>query len=376
MSAELAVWRGESHAADPAQAVSELAEQIGRGDLAGVIVFCADRYDSGSLAAALCGSFTVPVIGCTTAGEIGRHYATDSLVGIGLARSHFHVHTALIPDLADFYHGDAIAILDRFRQNLAIHGTFTPAGMFALTFLDGLSVKEENVVAHLGTSLQGIPLIGGSAGDNLRFQETRIFAEGEFHTGAGVMALIETRLPFRTFQLQHFAPSEQDLVITEADPSRRRVTEIDGGPAAEEYAALLGLELDQLNPQTFSRYPLMLQIGDEWYVRSIQKMNPDGSLDFFCAIEEGLPLTIARGVGFVETLHRKIDSLLTELGTIQCTLGCDCILRRLEIQETGITTEVEEALRRINFLGFSTFGEQYGTIHVNQTLTGVALGMP
>jgi hypothetical protein len=27
-------------------------------------------------------------------------------------------------------------------------------------------------------------------------------------------------------------------------------------------------------------------------------------------------------------------------------------------------------------VGFNTYGEQYGGVHVNQTLTGVAIGMP
>ncbi len=376
MPGDRSVWRGESRATDPDLAVAQLAEQIEQDDLAGVLFFCSDRYDPEALAAALNRRFSVPMLGCTTAGEIGNRYVTDSLVGVGLARSHFHLHTALLPDLGAFQHQDAAAMVDRFRADLAFSTSLNSGKMFALSLLDGLSIKEENAVAHLGTALQGVPLIGGSAGDNLHFRETRVFAEGRFHTGAGVLALIETSLPFRPFQLQHFAPSEKDLVITEADPSRRRVTEIDGGPAAQEYAEILGLEIDALSPQVFSRFPLMLQIGDDWYVRSIQKVNPDGSLDFFCAIEEGLPLTIARGEGLVKTLNAKVDSLLADLGPIQCTLGCDCILRRLEIQETGRTEEVEEALQRINFLGFSTFGEQFGSIHVNQTLTGIALGLP
>ena len=35
---------------------------------------------------------------------------------------------------------------------------------------------------------------------------------------------------------------------------------------------------------------------------------------------------------------------------------------------------MERELNKINFLGFSTFGEQYNAIHINQTLTGVVFG--
>ncbi len=111
----------------------------------------------------------------------------------------------------------------------------------------------------------------------------------------------------------------------------------------------------------------MLQLGNDWYVRSIQKVNPDGSLRFFCAIDEGLPLTIAKGKGLVETLEMKIDDLEERFSHIACTLGFDCILRRVEMKERGRTPEVESALSRLKFTGFSTFGEQYGAVHVNQT---------
>lgn len=369
------IRRGESHAADPHQAVTELVTQIDQVDLAGVVVFCSDAYDPDSLATALAPAFDAPVIGCTTAGEIGTRYSTGGLVGVSFGRRDFRFHPVFLPDLQGFTPVAAADTVASLRTRLELAEQLDPGRMFVISLLDGLSVREEQVTAFLHAAFDGVQLVGGSAGDNLQFAETRVYADGRFHTGSGVMALIETTLPFRTFQVQHFEPSDHDLVITEADPTIRRVNEADGGPAAEEYAALLGLDADNLTPQAFSRYPLMLQIGDEWYVRSIQKANADGSLDFYCAIEEGLPLTVARGVGLVESLERKIDELQADLGIIQCTLGCDCILRRLEIQSTGQTEAVERVLQQINFVGFSTFGEQYGAIHVNQTLTGVALGV-
>jgi len=368
------VARGESQLSDPRAAVAELANQIRQDDAAGYLVFCSDAYDPDALAAALNDSFQGPVVGCTTAGEIGSHYTTDGIVGIGFSRSDFRLHPVLIPDLTDFQLPMARQLNQELLSRLEFTIKLDGQMQFGLVLMDGLSIMEESIIAMVGTSLERVPVIGGSAGDNLHFRETRVFADGRFHTGAGIVTLFETRLPYHTFQLQHFEPSEQDLVITEADPSIRRVKEIDGGPAAEEYAGLLGLQAKDLTPREFSRHPLMLQIGEDWYVRSIQKANSDGSLDFFCAIEEGLPLTIARGVGLVTTLEARIDRLISEMGKIPCTLGCDCILRRLEMMEKGKTAAVEEQLARINFTGFSTFGEQYGPIHVNQTLTAVALG--
>ena len=39
----------------------------------------------------------------------------------------------------------------------------------------------------------------------------------------------------------------------------------------------------------------MVRLGGAEYVRSIQKANPDGSLSFYCAIDEGLVLTLSEG---------------------------------------------------------------------------------
>ncbi len=248
------------------------------------------------------------------------------------------------------------------------------ADMFGLILMDGLSVQEEPVTEKLNAALMGVCLVGGSAGDSLDFEETRVFADGAFHSGAGTFVLVESRVPFKAFKHQHFEPSEQDLVITEADPPQRTVMEIDGSPAAAEYAELLDLDVALLSPKIFATYPVMLQIGEEWYVRSIQRVNPDGSLTFFCAIDEGLVLTIARGAEFVEALEEKVNELTEEFSEVLCTLGCDCVLRRLELENLGDVERVEAVLSRLKFTGFSTFGEQIGGIHVNQTLTGIVIG--
>ncbi len=45
----------------------------------------------------------------------------------------------------------------------------------------------------------------------------------------------------------------------------------------------------------FAAYPVVVRIGNADFVRSIQKMNPDGSLTFYCAIDEGIVFKVAKG---------------------------------------------------------------------------------
>jgi hypothetical protein len=110
------------------------------------------------------------------------------------------------------------------------------------------------------------------------------------------------------------------------------------------------------------------------YVRSIQKANSDGSLTFFCAIEEGVVLRVGHGADLVENLEHAFADIHAAIGTPQLVLGCDCVLRKLEIVQDGLVDRVEAVCRDNNFIGFASYGEQYRGVHVNQTLTGIAIG--
>ena len=89
-------------------------------------------------------------------------------------------------------------------------------------------------------------------------------------------------------------------------------------------------------------------------------MNPDGSLTFFCAIAEGLVLTVARP-------HDIVRSTAETLSEIERSLGCIELVRQ-------IVHLIEELYRHYSVVGFHTYGEQYNAMHLNQTLTGIAFG--
>jgi hypothetical protein len=368
--------RADTQAQDPALAVADIAVQIGARipdeDLAGVIFFCCADYPPAPLARALGGRFRCPLIGCTSAGEVGNRYQEGGIVALGLSSRAFRLHSALIDPISGFDSDQSEKLAWELRQGLQPSaGAWNTMG---LLLIDGLSLREEQVIAMLHRAMGDTPIIGGSAGDGMRFQQTRIYAEGAFRQGAAVFCLIESILPFSTFREQHFVPSNRDMVITEADPERRIVYEIDGSPAAEEYARVINLPREQLTTHELSKHPTKLEIGNEWYIRSIMTVNPNGSITFACAIDTGLTLTIALGIGLVQSLRRQVERIEEQFVDIAFTLGCDCLFRRLEIVDKGLQVEVETLLRRLRFIGFNTYGEQFNSIHVNQTLTAVVFG--
>jgi hypothetical protein len=131
-----------------------------------------------------------------------------------------------------------------------------------------------------------------------------------------------------------------------------------------------------LSPLVFAAHPVVVKIGGEYHVRSIQKVEPDGSLRFYCGIDEGLVLTVAHGEDLAENLSRNLEKIKAQLGETDMILGFDCILRRLEAEQKQKTREVSRVLMKNKVVGFCTYGEQFHSMHVNQTFTGVAIGAP
>ncbi|MBK8014629.1 MAG: FIST C-terminal domain-containing protein [Deltaproteobacteria bacterium] len=222
--------------------------------------------------------------------------------------------------------------------------------------------------------LHGLPIVGGSAGDDLKFERTHILHDGRFVTNAASLVLFETSLPFAPFKFQHFERTNIRFVVTGAEPSQRLITEIDGYPAASRYAELLNVAVDTLGYTIFSRNPLTISVAGEEYIRSIQRINEDGSLGLYSAIDEGIVLRIGHGVDPLNAAERAFASVRQVVGNPQLIVGFDCVLRRLELAETGHLKSIEKTFMDNNVVGFCTYGEQFNGLHINQTFTGVALG--
>lgn len=351
------------------QAVEDILRAFEGQELAGVLFFASSRCDFGSFASALHLRLGVPSIGCTTSGEVSGccGHCEHSVVALGFRSSGFELETLLIPEVST---RSTESITDALEHAPLMLSDYA----FAMMLIDGLSMAEERVCAGLAMALQDTPIIGGSAGDDLCFEQTWVACNGKVARDAAVLMLVKTGLPVSIFHSHHFTATDTRLVITGAIPEERRVTEINGEPAATGYARAVGLEVCELSPMVFAEHPVVLSIGGEYYVRSIQQANPDGSLTFFCAIDEGLVLRIAEGGDLPSRFRSVIDEQREKVGELGLMIGFDCILRRIELLNHDQIEQVGEILSGAPFIGFSTYGEQINGLHVNQTMTGVAIG--
>ena len=361
----------------PERAAESLRAQLPRDDYSAILVFFTPEYDPHIFAAELAQRFPdAPLFGCTTAGELGPEGIGDGgVVAVAFRAADFTIVARPILDIN-------VTAFERIRDRLgetraalaAAESSAEEANRFGLLLVDGLCLYEEPLISTIGACLDDIQVVGGSAGDGSQFGSTWVVFDGKAHRSAAVLLLVSTPLPVRLFKCNNFEPTTTKLVVTEADIERRIVRELNAEPAAREYARIIGVHESELNGHVFAAHPVIVRVGGDYYARSIQRANEDGSLTFFCAIDEGIVLTTAGRLdtlGVVEQMFRDTEK---ELGEVSAYIGFDCLLRRLDAEQRQILRDMDELYRRHNVVGFNTYGEQFASMHLNQTFSGVALG--
>ncbi|MEP4246613.1 FIST N-terminal domain-containing protein [Tateyamaria sp.] len=353
--------------------IAQIKQDFGTQDLSLLTLFISPIADFESVIAEARRHYPdTDVVGCTTAGEISASgYDENKIIAIGFPATGFATTSLLIEDVHEL---NPQALNDRValeRVRLLELNRDMPNG-FALLVVDGLSLAEDALTTVISPALRDMPLFGGSAGDGTNFQETLVSLNGQVVVNAAVLTLVRSVYRTHVFSLDHLVPTEQQMVVTEADPARRIVKSINAELAAPEYARIVGKDPAQLDRFTFASHPVVVRIGGAHHVRAIQQVNEDGELVFFSAIDEGMVLTTATPQNMVEHLSRKLAEL-SDRGPPAHIIGCDCILRRIEAEQTQMTRDLSEILSTHNVTGFSTYGEQIGPLHVNHTMSGVAI---
>ena len=372
------VLEGLSENSDARIAICEATN--GWGDCAPDILFAfhSSQQDPHAISAILTERFpNAIVVGATTAGEwSSRGHHTGTLVLLAIASPNIRWAVVIAEHLDQFDVEDCSKVCDSLLDKFDISfSDLHPERHFCLSFFDGMSKCEESIVAMVAAELGNIPLLGGSAADDLKFENTFVLAQGRALQNAAVFVLAESRIPFKTIKHQHFLAGDVDTIITKANVPERIVYHLDGLPAAERYAQLLGLNVEDLNAQVFSEHPLIYQYNHECYVRAIGQLGEDNALIFYCAIEEGMILNFCARQNMLEQLKHVVDELVETSGKASLMLIFNCVLRRLESESIDITQHLAAKLNASSdhIIGFDSYGEQWQGLHVNQTMVALAL---
>lgn len=365
-------------AEDATESLDEALAKAASAAAFALIYFSKSRVESEAIIALMAQAAPdLSYAACSTAGELTPHGAAEGqIMVVLLPKDHFRVAAAPMRIDRTRRLDEAAADVAAFRRLFQAEYEETETiRNFAMCFTDGLSFDEEAVAAALHWGLDDMPLLGGSAGDGLDFNSTCLILNGEVLSDGTILLLINCDLPLQIFKTENFEPTSQKLVVTRSDPERRIVYEFNADDAAHVYAGVVGVDPQSLSPMTFASHPLVLRIGNEMYCRSIQKVNADGSLSFFCAIDDGIVLTVAEPTGMARSTADVLAGVRETIGEIDFVLGFDCVLRRIDARNRQVTHKISQLYAENRVIGFNTYGEQYRSMHLNQTLAGVAFGM-
>jgi len=357
---------------DAAAVAQQLIAGLRGDDLRLVVVFADWRVDPAVLARTMQQALPAPVVGCTTIGVISAKADAPSAAAVGLYGEWLRVGIGIATELPksalvrsrDAVHQAAAALGSTADQLQSIRHV-------AFTLVDGSCGHEEAFCIASAAAAPQIRMVGGSAATEVgsTTQRSYVWANGEALADAGIVVLLESKLPFEAVTSQHLVATQMKAVVTAA--SGRVIDELDGRPAAERLREMVGQLGDESRP---SQYSFARFVDGMPYVRSMTHI--EGTrIHLACAVEVGHVLRLMRPGDLVGQTARDLAEVRDRLGGEIATLfAFSCIGRHWDAAARGLEKGLAETYARYPTIGFQSFGEQTGMLLVNCTLTGLAIG--
>ncbi|AKJ00036.1 hypothetical protein ATI61_104550 [Archangium gephyra] len=371
---------------EPVAAAEDLLRQLQGGDTPRLVTLFASR-ERDQLALNRAVRERLPkgtrLVGATTAGELDNQGMHSGSVVLGALSGDFEVGLGLGTGLSVDAVGAGATAIKRAAQELGVRQSdIDPRQYVGLVIDDGFRYKKEELLLGILEKNQTLVLVGGGAADHEQDpakQSALLHVDGEVATDAVVVALFKTSAPWAALRSHWYLPTGERLTITRVDDSATRALEIDGKPAAQRYADLLGVPVDELEfgkPRGFAVHPTALKVGREYFIRAPWKPLPDGSVLFANLLEEGTELELMK-MGDMAGLTRAFfqEELPRRVANPQATLLFHCSGRMWYAGATGTIPQLAETLRHAPAAaGMNVHFEIYSGFHINTTLTVLAFG--
>jgi hypothetical protein len=379
---------GESGAADSRTAGARATAQALVGsDPALLIVFASTAYDHVELLRGVREqACDVPLVGCSTAGEIATSGPVDARVVVSaIGGAGFSVATAVATDASG-------RLREAGAQAASCLGAVPERSNTVLLLLtDGLAGDQSEIVRG-AYSVAGarVPLAGGCAGDDLKMRATFQFHADRVLTDAVVAAAVSSEGPIGIGVRHGWRTVGAAMPVTRAHGNV--VAELDGQPALDAYLARLDAPQEaRADSGAFTRFAQTHPLGlasrtREPHVRFIGGADFERrSLTTIAEVPQGGLAWLMEGdaSSVLDATDGACSDALSALAG-HAPLGIvafDCIARRGVLGQSGIAAEIEQVAQRAHgapVAGFYTYGEIARTHGVsgfhNQTLVLLALG--
>lgn len=369
-----------SKLADTSAAIQQVLDRLKADTAQLTMVFFDAAYDAEVVARVLDLRTQNRGVGGTTAGEISSAgFTTRSITGISLhgrgVRAAIEIiaqlgRLSLIP-LVDMPHKLARGI-GRKLEDLHVDRHMW------ISLIDGLSGKEDLFVPFFMQAGRRMPLIGGSLGDGGRYDKVQLVHHGRVYTDAAGVVLLEYPYGFVPIHHTHMQLSDKWLTVTAQSSDGRVIEALDGRPAKIAYAEALNITPDQVTAELIGRHPLGYRFRGRPFPCSILRVREDGGFVMSIAVTNSERLNILSAKDIVQCSRSVVDEAVQQLAEkskeTQAMLLFHCTSRFVEAQSLGVTGELFEALHQVPLCGFNTYGEQFASMHMNHSLTGVVFG--
>lgn len=357
---------------DVALAVKDIREQLPK-EAALILYFASPIYPAKEISKEMAHAFLgVHTVGCSTTGEmISEQMGEDSIVAMAWPKEALKY---LQIEVLENVKTDDYVVEKAFKSFARTLGTasksWDPTRYVGLVMIDGLSGREEALNDQIG-NLTNVAFVGGSAGDNCKFEITYIYADGKAYTNAAVLVLMEPSNGFEILKTQSFSLTDKKLTPTKVNEEQRTVYEFNHRPAVEAYAEALGVTVSDL-PAQFGEHPLGLVFdAQNIFVRSPQQV-VGTSIVFYCSVKENMELTILQSGDIVTDTRRDIEQVKKDSGSLEAVIDFNCILRSLELKNHNQQQAYANIFKSVPAIGLVTYGESY-IGHINQTSTMLLL---
>lgn len=370
----LNIKSGNAKGTNTASVTKEVINSITQEDIKLVIFFASTKYDFHQASKVFKESFSdIDVIGCTTAGEISSDgFSEGSISAMSIAADNFQTSTYVVRGIKN---KTMLAKNDLIKTAEKIGITNADlSNSFVITLIDGLQASEEKVLNVLASCFNDLPLIGGSAGDDVRFKETFVSANGEVYNDAAVVTFVKSDKKFFIYKENIYVPTDIEFTVTKIDISKRAILELNGKPATEEYAKALGVPIEEL-PKHFMSNPLGRIIVDSVFITAPREVVDGTGIAFYSLALRDSTVKILKPIDAVAEAKNTVEEIKRNIPNCKGILLSNCILRYLQFKKENICSEIASQYAQCGAVcGFNTYGEQLNNLQVSQTLTLIALG--
>ncbi|MGH2771989.1 MAG: FIST signal transduction protein [Actinomycetota bacterium] len=357
---------GQSNEPDPDKAGRQAAEAAVGDDARLLIVFSSENYDLEILLAAIRKvSGDVPLIGCSTAGEIATSGPNElGVVVVALGGLGFEVSTACATGAKDGLRDAGTRVASSMEQ------VASSPNKVLVILSDGLAGDQQEIVRGAYSVVgAAVPLVGGCAGDDMKMKSTYQFFDDRVLKDAVVAAAIGSSSPFGIGVRHGWRKVGEPMLVSRS--GNNRVYTLDDRPALDAYLERLKAPAEAAtDPAAFTLFAMTHPLGlskrtGEPHVRFVAEADfQDRSLVCIAEVPTGALAWLMEGdeSSVLEATDDACTEALDALGGAPPIgmLTFDCIARRGVLGEGGIKAEIERVSTHAPgtpVAGFYTYGE-------------------